>query len=54
MNWIIGILFSVAAFMTAFFFQRDALNFGVMQMLVAVMLITVLVGAVALLNIRRR
>jgi hypothetical protein len=54
MSWIIRILFSIAAFVTAFFVQRDALNFGVMQMLVAVMLITVLIGAVALLSMRRR
>ncbi len=54
MTWIIRILFAIAAFMTAFFVERDALNFGVMQMLIAVMLITLLVGAAALLSIRRR
>ena len=54
MSWIIRILFAIAAFMTAFFVERDALNFSVMRMLVAVMFLTILVGAAALLKIRRR
>ena len=54
MTWIIRILFAVAAFLVAFFVERDALNFGVMQMFAAVMLITALVGVVALSSIRRR
>jgi len=54
MIWIIRILFAIAAFVTAFFVERDALNFGVMQTLVAVILVTVLVGAAALLDTRRR
>jgi hypothetical protein len=54
MSWIIRILFAIAAFTTAFLVQRDAFNFGVMQMLVAVMLMAALVGAAALLRTRRR
>lgn len=54
MTWIIRILFAIAAFLTALFVERDALNFSVMQMLVAVMLITTLVGTIAFLSIRRR
>jgi hypothetical protein len=54
MVWIIRILFAIAASITALFVERDALNFGVMQMLVSVMLITVVVGAAALWSMRRR
>ncbi|HLZ01186.1 MAG TPA: hypothetical protein VKR55_03435 [Bradyrhizobium sp.] len=52
-TWIIRILFAIAAFVTAVFVERGALNFSVMRMLVAVMLLTILVGAAALLQIRR-
>jgi hypothetical protein len=48
MTWIIRILFAIAASITALFVARDALDFGVMQMLISVILITAVVGAAAL------
>ena len=54
MAWIIRILFAIAASVTALFIARDALNFGVMQMLVSVLLITAVVGATASWSIRRK
>jgi hypothetical protein len=51
--WIFrGVLF-VAALVTGLFVSRDALNFGVMQMLVAIMLIVGAVMAAAVWTIWR-
>jgi hypothetical protein len=36
MTWIIRVLFIIASSITALFVARDALNFGVIQMLVSV------------------
>jgi hypothetical protein len=49
---LIRILFAIAAFLTALFIERDALNFSALQMLVGVMLITAAVGAAALWSMR--
>ena len=54
MTWIIRILFIVASSITAAILRRDALNFGVIQMLVSVMLITAMVGLTALWTARRK
>lgn len=43
MTWIVRILLYIAAPITALFVARDALNFGALQMMVAVVLIVVLV-----------
>jgi competence protein ComGC len=45
--WIVRFLLFLAAPIAALFVSRDALNFGVIEMLVAVILIVVLVLAAA-------
>jgi hypothetical protein len=54
MIWLVRILFAIAALITALVFTPDALNFGVLKMLVRVMLITAVVGAAALWDMRRQ
>lgn len=54
MIWLVRILFAIAAAITALVVAPDALNFGVMQTLVSVMLLTAAVGAAALWSARRR
>jgi hypothetical protein len=53
MNWVVRILFAIAALIAALFVTPDALNFGVIQMLMSVMLITVVIGAAAFWSMRR-
>jgi hypothetical protein len=52
--WIVRCLLLLAAPMTALFVSRDALNFGIIEMLVAIMLIAGVVLAVAAWTLRRK
>ena len=52
--WIIRCLLFLAAPITALFVSRDALNFGVFEMLVAVILIVGFVLAAAAWSLRRK
>jgi hypothetical protein len=54
MVWVVRILFAIAAVITALFIAPDALNFGVIQMLVGVILIAAAIGATALWSLRRK
>jgi len=45
--WIVRILLYIAAPITALFVARDALNFGVFQMMITTVLIAALVAAAA-------
>lgn len=47
LGWIVRILFVIAAPITALFVARDALNFGLIQTFVTMLLVTSLVGLVA-------
>ncbi|QQO22586.1 hypothetical protein JJB98_22945 [Bradyrhizobium diazoefficiens] len=47
LGWIVRILFVIAAPITALFVARDALNFGLIQTFVTMLLVTGLVGLVA-------
>lgn len=47
MAWIVRILLYIAAPITALFVARDALNFGVFQMMVTTVLIVALVAVAA-------
>lgn len=47
MAWIVRILLYIAAPITALFVARDALNFGIIQVMVTTVLITALVCAAA-------
>jgi hypothetical protein len=47
LGWFVRILFAIAAPITALFVARDALNFGLIQTIVTMLLVTVLVGLVA-------
>jgi hypothetical protein len=47
LSWIVRILFALAAPIAALVVSRDALNFDLIQTLVAVILIVVLVAVVA-------
>jgi hypothetical protein len=53
MAWIVRLLLMLAAPITALFVARDALNFGVLQTLVAVLLVVGLVVVAALWSLRR-
>jgi hypothetical protein len=53
MAWIVRLLLMLAAPITALFVARDALNFGVLQTLVAVLLVVGLVIVAALWSLRR-
>jgi hypothetical protein len=48
LSWIVRIFFALAAPITALMISRDALNFGLIQTMVAVVLIVAFVGIVAL------
>lgn len=54
MVWIVRILLYIAAPITALFVARDALNFGVFQMLVTTVLIVALVVFAAFCPRRRK
>lgn len=54
MVWIVRILLYIAAPITALFVARDALNFGVFQMMVTTVLIVALVGFAAFWPYRRK
>ncbi len=47
LGWIVRILFILAAPIAALFVARDALNFGLVQTLVAMLLVTGFVAAAA-------
>lgn len=47
LEWFVRMLFVVAGFITSFFVARDALNFGVIQMTIAILLFTILVFIIA-------
>lgn len=54
MAWIVRILLYIAAPITALFVARNALNFGVFQMMVTTVLIVALVGVAAFWPHRRK
>lgn len=54
LGWIVRILFVIAAPITALFVARDALNFGLIQTFVAMLLVTALVGLIAAYSGRSR
>lgn len=54
MTWIIRLLLFVAAPIAALFVSRDALNFGVIETLVAIMLVALALLAGAMWTLRRR
>jgi hypothetical protein len=46
-GWIVRLLFVVAGFIASWFVARDALNFGTVQMVIAVFLFTFVVMTIA-------
>ena len=54
LGWVVRILFAMAAPITALFVARDALNFGMIQTIVTMLLVTGLVGLVAAFSGRDR
>lgn len=46
-EWIVRILFVLAGFIASLFVTRDALNFPVVQMIIAIILFTLLVAIIA-------
>ena len=52
LNWIVRILFILAAPIAALLVSRDALNFGLVQTLVAMILVVALVGLAAAWTMR--
>ncbi|MET4724481.1 LDH2 family malate/lactate/ureidoglycolate dehydrogenase [Bradyrhizobium japonicum] len=54
LEWIVRILFVIAAPITALFVSRNALNFGLIQTFVTMLLVTGLVGLVAAYSGRSR
>ncbi|MBR0990691.1 hypothetical protein JQ580_08190 [Bradyrhizobium japonicum] len=54
MSLIFRIVFIAAGALTALFVARDALNFTIIQTFVAVLLVTVVVGAGSLWSLRRK
>jgi hypothetical protein len=54
LGWIVRILFIITAPITALFVSRDALNFGLIQTMVTMLLVTALVGLVAAYSGRDR
>lgn len=54
MAWIVRILLYIAAPITVLFVARDALNFEVLQMMVATVLVAALVGIAAFWPGRRK
>jgi hypothetical protein len=53
MDWIVRIILIIAAPITALFVSRDALNFSIIQSLVATILVAGFVLLVALWTLRR-
>lgn len=51
---IFRILFIIAGAITALFVARDALNFTIIQTFVAVLLVTVVIGAGSLWSLRQK
>lgn len=47
LGWVIRIFFIIAGFITSFFVTRDALNFDVVQTVIAVILFTLFIAIVA-------
>lgn len=54
LGWIVQILFAIAAPITALFVSRDALNFGLIQTIMTMLLVTALVGLIAAYSGRGR
>ncbi|MFK4506599.1 putative membrane-anchored protein [Bradyrhizobium huanghuaihaiense] len=54
LGWLVRILFALAAPITALFVARDALNFGLIQTVVAMLLVTAVVWLVAAYTGRNR
>ena len=54
MSLIFRLLFVIAGAVTALFVARDALNFTIIQTLVAIMLVTAIVGVGSLWSLRRK
>ncbi|MBC9881148.1 hypothetical protein G8O24_27850 [Bradyrhizobium sp. INPA01-394B] len=54
LGWLVRILFALAAPITALFVARDALNFGLIQTVVTVLLVTALVWLIAVYTERDR
>ena len=54
LSWIVRLLFVLAAPIAALFVSRDALNFDLIQTMVAIILIVVIVAVVAFFPKRRR
>ena len=54
MSLIFRILFVIAGAVTALFVARDALNFTIIQTLVAIMLVTAIVGVGSLWSLWRK
>ncbi|HXH45254.1 MAG TPA: hypothetical protein VNK51_15560 [Bradyrhizobium sp.] len=54
MSIIFRILFIIAGAITALFVARDALNFTIIQTFVAVLLVTVVIGAGSLWSLRQK
>lgn len=52
LGWIVRILFILAAPIAALMVSRDALNFGLIQTMVAMILVTGIVGLAAALSAR--
>lgn len=48
LNWITGALFFIAGFITSFFVPHEALNFSIVQMVIAVFLFTILIFMLAI------
>jgi uncharacterized membrane-anchored protein len=53
-GWLVRILFAIAAPITALFVARDALNFGLIQTVVTMLLVTGLVWLIAIYTGRDR
>ena len=53
LGWIVRIFFILAAPIAALLVSRDALNFGLIQTLVAMILMVALVGLAAAWSVRR-
>jgi len=47
LGWFARVLLILAGFITSWFVARDALNFGIIQMLMAVFLFTLIVAIIA-------
>jgi hypothetical protein len=50
LNWLIRPIFLVAAIIAGWFVAEDATNFGIVQMAIAILLITALVALAAFLE----